>query len=215
MKMILCRICAVAGMAIPALFQVNLTAATPPVASTVPFVASNPTSPHTSWSGNLVTLKGTLISSAFGTDSFSYDWDPGDGGAHCTGSILNQYDVECQHTYTGAVGTVYTAVLTITDTTSGLVSPPSNCPPTIMQGACYYTSLNAPPPNLPVEVNNAIDNGLWYLHTHMNHTMSSLGTTPIGNWTGGIAANADTNGAGDNGPNSLDCSAFEVRLSDD
>ncbi len=179
-----------------------------PIANTVPFIASNPTSPHTSWSGNQVILKGTLTSASFGTDSFTYDWDPGDGGAHCTGAVTNQYNVSCTHTYVGSVGTLYTAILKITDTTTGGVSPASNCPPSITQGACYYTSINAPPPNLPVEVNNAIDNGLWYLHIHMNHTTSAHGA-PIGNWTGGIAANADTNGAGDSGPNGLDCTAFE------
>jgi hypothetical protein len=192
----------------PALFHAGLSAQVPQ-ANAVPFVASTPTVPHTSWSGNPVILKGTLTSSAFPAHTFTYDWNPGDGGAHCTGTVSNQYDVECAHTYAGAVGTVFNAILIITDTTNSLVSPPSNCPPAITQGACYYTSLNAPPPNLPVEVNNAIDNGLWYLHTHMNHSTSSFGA-PIGNWTGGIAGNADTNGSGDNGPNALDCTAFEV-----
>jgi hypothetical protein len=139
-----------------------------PQANTVPFVASNPTAPHTSWSGNQVTLKGTLTSPAWGTDAFTYDWDPGDGAAHCTGTVSNQYVIECPHTYTGA-GPVYVAVLTITDTTTTQVSPPVNCPPTITHGACYYTSINPPPPNLAVEVNNAIDNGLWYLHKYMRH----------------------------------------------
>ena len=194
-------------VATAALYPGGLIAAVP-IANTVPFVASNPTSPHTSWAGNPVILKGTLTSAAFGTDTFTYDWDPGDGGAHCTGTVTNQFNVSCTHTYGGTVGNVYTAILTITDTTTGGVSPASNCPPSITQGACYYTSINAPPPNLPVEVNNAIDNGLWYLHIHMNHTTSAHGA-PIGDWTGGIAANADTNGAGDSGPNGLDCTAFE------
>lgn len=209
MKNLLARLCTAAGLAVPVLLQSNLAQAQPQ-ANTVPFVASNPTSPHTSWSGNPVTLKGTLSSPAIGIDAFTYDWNPGDGTAHCTGAVTaaTQYNVACAHTYVGAVGTVYTAILTITDTTSGQVSPPTNCPPSVTQGSCYYTSINAPPPNLPVEVNNAIDNGLWYLHTHMNHTTSSYGAQ-IGNWTGGIAANADTNGAGDSGPNALDCSAFE------
>ena len=207
MKNLLARFGSMAAVVIPVLLHTNFMEAQPQ-ANAIPFVASIPTSPHTSWSGNPVTLKGTLTSPAFGTDTFTYDWNPGDGSAHCTGTVTNQYDIECAHTYVGAVGTVYTAVLTITDTTTSQVSPPSNCPPAITQGACYYTSINAAPPNLPVEVNNAIDNGLWYLHKHMNHFTSIYGS-PIGNWTGGIAANADTNGAGDSGPNALDCTAFE------
>ena len=120
-------------MIVPAVFNGALFAA-PPVANAVPFVASNPTSPHTSWSGNQVTLKGTLTSSAIGTDSFTYDWNPGDGGADCTGTVTNPLDIECPHTYTGAVGTVYTAVLTITDTTTSTVSPSANCPPPSRKG---------------------------------------------------------------------------------
>lgn len=192
----------------PALFHAGLSAQVPQ-ANTVPFVASTPTVPHTSWSGNPVILKGTLTSPAFPTDTFTYDWNPGDGGTHCIGTVSNQYDIECAYTYTGAVGTVFNAILTITDTTNGLVSPPSNCPPSITQGACYYTSINAPPPNLPVEVNNAIDNGLWYLHTNMVHTTSLFGAQ-IGTWCRNDGSNADACSAGDTGPSALDCTAFEV-----
>ncbi len=182
-------ICIMATVVMPALLLTNMLEAQP-VANTVPFVASNPTSPHTSWSGNVITLKGTLTSPFVGTHVFTYDWDPGDGSAHCTGTVTNQFDIECSHTYVGAVGTVFTAVLNITDTTSGQTAPPSNCPPSITKGGCYYTSLNGPPPNLAVEVNNAIDNGLWYLHKHMRHFMTT-GGAQAGDWTG-IGGNVDS-----------------------
>lgn len=185
----------------------NSLIAQTPTAMTVPFVASNPTQPHTSWSGNAVTLKGTMSSTAWGSHTFTYDWNPGDGTAHCTGSVSNEYAIICAHTYTGPVGSLFTAILTVTDTNNNLVSPPSNCPPSITQGACYYTSLNSPPPNLPIEVNNAIDNGLWYLHTHLVRTTSTYGGA-IGNWAG-AGGNVDTNNAGDTGVSSVDCAAFE------
>src|SRR5581483_5513971 len=102
----------------------------------------------------------------WGSHSFTYDWNPGDGTGHCAGPVTNPLIIECAHTYNGSLGTTYTAVLTITDTTASLVSPASNCPPSITQGACYYTSLSAPPPHPPVEVNTAIDDGLWYLQKH-------------------------------------------------
>ena len=212
MKNLLARFCTLAAVVIPALVQTTPMAAQPPQANTVPFVASNPTSPHTSWSGNMVTLKGTLTSTAFPADTFTYDWNTGGGvPAHCTGTVTKQYDIECSVTYTGPVNTVYVAVLTITDTTTTLVSPVSNCPPLITQGACYYTSLNAPPPNLAVEVNNAIDNGLWYLHKFMRH-FTTGGGAQAGDWTG-VGGHVDTNGAGagagGTGVNALDCSAFE------
>jgi hypothetical protein len=198
-----------AAVALPALLQTGLYALTPPTAMTVPFQAASPTVPHTSWSGNPVTLKGTITGPGVGVDTISYDWDPGDGGPHCTGTVTpaDQYDIECQHTYNGSVGTVFVAVLNATDTSNGTVAPVTNCPLSITQGACYYTSINNPPPNLAVEVNNAIDNGLWYLHKYMNRTTTGLGT-PIGNWCGG-ALNADSCSAGGTGVDAQNCVAFE------
>jgi hypothetical protein len=207
MKKVFVRISAVSAAALAVTLFAGSMFAQAPTANAVPFLASNPTSPHTSWSGNQVTLKGTMSSPNIGTHSFTYDWNPGDGGTHCTGTVTNQYDIECQYTYSGAIGSVFTAVLTITDTTNSLVSPPSNCPPSITQGACYYTSLNAAPPNLPVEVNNAIDNGLWYLHTHMQRITSGNGAQ-IGNWYG-VGGNTDTASAGGSGADSIHCAAFE------
>jgi hypothetical protein len=100
------------------------------------------------------------------------------------------------------------AVLTITDTTTGLVSPVSNCAPGPVTGSCYYTALEAPPPNLSVEVNNAIDNGLWYLHTHMQRHTSG-GGAPIGDWYLCDGSDADACSAGGSGASALDCAAFE------
>jgi len=204
------RLSALAAVVLAPVFFQGALMAQAPQANAVPFVATNPTAPHTSWSGNPVTLKGTLTTTpATASDAFTYDWNPGDGGPHCTGAVTNIYDIECVYTYNGSVGNVYTAVLTITDTTNSLVSPPVNCPPSVTQGACYYTSLNAPPPNLSVEVNNAIDNGLWFIHKAMVHTTSSYGA-PIGNWCRNDGTNADACSSSDTGPTALYCTAFEV-----
>jgi hypothetical protein len=206
----LSRLRIAAALALPALLQTGLYAITPPTAMTVPFQAAAPTVPHTSWSGNQVTLKGTITGAGVGVDTINYDWDPGDGGSHCSGTVTttNQFDIECQHTYNGSVGSVFVAVLNATDTTNGTVAPVSNCPLTITKGACYYTSLNNPPPNLSVEVNNAIDNGLWYLHKTMKRTTSTYGA-PIGNWYLCNGAEDDSCEAGGTGPDAQDCAAFE------
>jgi len=196
MKNFFIRFCALAVFATPALLQNNLMAQV--TVNTVPFSASIPSPPHSSWSGNPVTLKGTLTSPNYPAHAFTYDWNPGDGGAHCTGNVTNQFVIGCAHTYTGLVGTTYTATLTITDTTAS---------PNVSGSATYATELYAPPPNLPIEVNNAIDNGLWYLHSYMRH-FTTAGGAQAGDWTG-VGGYVDTNGAGGTGVNALNCGAFQ------
>src|SRR5262245_48381499 len=82
--------------------------ATTPVVKTVPWDPSNFANPHFTYSGKLITLKGT--SSQQGAN-FQFDWDFGDGSPHATGTVSNQYVVQATHTYVGGVGTTWTAVL--------------------------------------------------------------------------------------------------------
>ena len=154
--------------------------ATPPIqVLTVPWVPAAPATPHSSWSGHQVTLKGTSNVQDTGGNTILYDWDPGDSGSpsHCTGTVTNQFVIECSHIYSGAVGTTFNAVLTVYDSTTGTggVGPYSNS-----ASASYYTQLFADP-NLPIETNAAIDAGLWYLHKTMNRyasvTVSSITVT--------------------------------------
>jgi hypothetical protein len=196
------------ALAAPAVFQGSLFAQAPTVL-TVPGVPGNPSSHHTSWTGNPVTLKGSMTSPFVGTHSFTYDWDPGDGGSHCSGSVSDPFTIECAHTYTGSAPALFTAVLTVTDTTSSVVSGSGgNCPPSITQGTCYYTELDAPPPNLPIEVNNAIDKGLWALHKNMRRTTSSGVDFGDWNWCDGRTTDGCQAGA-TTAPTALDCVAFE------
>ncbi len=216
MKKLRVSICSLAVITLPLSLHASVAAVSTPQVQTVLYTGLNepaqgigPTTPHESWSGNQVTLKGVVTSPNWGTDTFTYDWDPGDGGSHCTGTVTNQWDVECQHTYTGSVGTGFTAVLKVTDTTNNTVSGPYNCPPTITQGGCYYTKLFGAPPNLPVEVANAIDNGLWLLHKNMRH-FTTTGGAAAGDWYLGNGNEVDAASAGGTGPSALDCSAFQV-----
>jgi hypothetical protein len=64
------------------------------------------------------------------------------------------YAIEASHTYTGLVGTVFTARLTVQNTGNGLTG-----------SSPYYVAIQAQ--SLPVEVNVAIDEGLWFLHKDM------------------------------------------------
>jgi hypothetical protein len=139
------------------------------VVKTVPWDAKNFLNPHFTYAGKPITLKGTSDQQA---SNFVFDWDPGDGGAHCTGTVTNQYVVQCTHTYAGAVGMTWTAVLKITDTNNN------------DNASANYPVLMAAN-NLESNVNVAIDEGLWYLHTTMHRYVS--GPFNEGDWFSGCA----------------------------
>ncbi len=149
------RVLPISGAALALL--VGLGASSPVFAvdaKTVPWVANNPLVPHDTWSGKSIRLKGTADMQGA---TIQYEWDFGDGSAPATGTVANQYVIEASHVYTGSPGDLFTARLTVTDTATGA-----------SDSASYFVQIQAPPPNLPVEVNVAIDEGLWYLHKTMN-----------------------------------------------
>lgn len=156
----------VAGLLAAMLLPVAAAAQVPPVVKTVPWVASNPLIPHDTWSGKQVVLKGT--SSVQGSN-IQYTWDYGDGSPVSTGTVTNRFVIQSWHTYTGTPGTVFTARLTVLDTTTGL----SDSQP-------YYVEIRELA--LPVEVNVAIDTGLWYLHSTMYRSTGADGFDR-GSWT--------------------------------
>ncbi|MDD2732475.1 MAG: PKD domain-containing protein [Desulfuromonadaceae bacterium] len=137
-----------------------------PVVKTVPWVASNPLIPHDAYAGKQVTLKGT-------TDMASgakYHWDFGDLSAPTAdANVTNNYVLEAKHTYAGAVGTVYTATLTVTNIATN-ESASKN----------YFVKMQEK--TLGVESNIAIDEGLWYLHKTQNRSIA--GCSECGSWSG-------------------------------
>ena len=138
-----------------------------PVVKTVPWVASNPLIPHDTWVGKTVTLKGTCAQQGA---NFSWTWDFGDGSPTVSGTLAtagSQYGIEAKHAYGGPVGQIYTANLTVTDT--------STAESTTKQ---YYVKVETQA--LPVEVNVAIDEGLWAIHK--GQTRSTSGGIDYGNW---------------------------------
>jgi len=135
----------------------------PPRAICVPWIGSRP---HRTWAGLNTTLKGT----AKGYGLTTFEWDPGDGSPIISGSIGDPYAIEASHTYTGSVGAVYVAQLTVygafgwsdTDT--------------------YTVQIFSPIQGVMRDV--AIDDGLWYLHKETNRYRS--GGLPFADWqTGG------------------------------
>ncbi|NWG13787.1 MAG: PKD domain-containing protein [Acidobacteria bacterium] len=158
----------------------------PPVVKTVRVLSSNPLVPHDVCSGVQTRLKGT---SDVAGPNISYSWDFGDGSPAATGTVSDRYVIEAAHTYTGAVGTLYTARLTVTNTTTTEFATQNY--PVLIQ-----------PCALATRVNMAIDEGLWYLHKTMVRGVS--GTVPIGYWTGGAA------GSGWYSNDAVNVNAFEV-----
>ena len=140
-----------------------------PTVKTVPWDTNNFSNPHFTYASKVITLKGTSDQQAA---NFQYDWDPGDGGLHCTGTVVDRYVVQCTHTYVGPVGTTWTAVLKVTDTNTG--DNASSNYPVIMAAN-----------NLESNVNVSIDEGLWYLHTTMHRYLS--GGLDLGDWFSGCA----------------------------
>jgi hypothetical protein len=155
-----------------------------PVVKTVPWVATNPLIPHDTWSGKSIRLKGT--SDVQGAN-IQYTWDFGDGTPVASGTVTDRYAIEASHTYTGAAGTGFTARLTVTNSTT-----------TLSGSKEYYVQIQ--PRSLPIEVNVAIDEGLWYLHK----TQNRAGSTWDGGWPSGYAGN------GYYGITALNVNAFEV-----
>jgi len=155
---------AVGQVVAPPALVPNPGPAVPPVVKTVPWVASNPLIAHDTWSGKNVTLKGT---SDVDGGPIEYAWDPGDGSAPYLGVVANRYVIEATHAYTGLPGQTFTATLTVTDTSTGLSDSEK-----------YYVRIA--PQSLGVEVNVAIDEGLWALHKGMTRYTSA--GVDYGNW---------------------------------
>lgn len=135
----------------------------PPEVVTVPFHGELLAVPHDAWIGKEIIFKGTAHDADGDAMMAAYMWDFGDG--YSTGWIsgVDPYAIEEKHTYTGTMadgtpygpGKYFTAWLYVQDDT-GLIGQDS-----------YFVAIrdvSNPDEMLKVEVNVAIDNGLWWLH---------------------------------------------------
>ena len=175
-----------------------LALAAPPVVITVPVVAEDPLQPHDIVSGKATTLKGAVDSASVGA---TWTWDPGDGSPSVSGSVdpgptsYSQTDdpgftpyfaIWIEHTYTGNDGDLFIATLTVTNGSGESDS------------AAYRMVMRDK--TLPVEVNMAIDEALWFMHRNQyryngaaiqSNASTGAGTIPMSTWnfpqTGGTA----------------------------
>src|ERR1022692_1041576 len=157
---------------------------------TVPWNPATPTTPHTTYPLNsttevMIVLGATVPSAVGSTDSFTYQWNFGDGTKSAVTPVTNPYDISAQHQYpaSAGTGTLWTATVTVTDTTSGATG-----------SANYYVIQESnvvtvsPPCNttcvVGARVNVAIDWGLWYMHQTMWRGSTTVGSNsvPWGGW---------------------------------
>ena len=141
---------------------------------TVPWVATNVLIPHDTFAGKAITLKGTSDVSG---SNVQYAWDFGDGTPSQTGIVVStggpsgnnrrNWEVDAVHTYSGPVGTIFVARLTVTNTTTGDTG-----------SQVYLVQMRAK--SLSIETNVAVDEGLWYLHKTMNR--APLSGADVGDW---------------------------------
>jgi len=133
--------------------------------------------PHSVWDGLQTRVKAVVFTDT-AANQLTYNWDFGDGNAPATGTVSDKRAVEASHTYRGPAGALYTATLTIHDPQHGdLVDT-------------YPVEIHAR--DLTIEVNTAIDEGLWWLHK--NQTIGGTGNVDYswrsygGYWMGSTAS---------------------------
>ncbi|MBI4904573.1 MAG: hypothetical protein HY820_13105 [Acidobacteria bacterium] len=164
----------------------QIAMAVKPVVKVVPWDPNNPLTPHDTYSGKMITLKGTSDVPSYDwnpfLDDFEYTWDFGDGTPAQTGKVSpyigdynfswqrGRYAIDATHIYAAPEGTLITARLTVRDNRMAQSTTVE-----------YYIAIRAKA--LPVEVNVAIDEGLWYLHKTMSRYMEA--GLEVGDWEGG------------------------------
>jgi len=134
----------------------------------VPATPLNPAVPHDTWSGLEITLKCTAHDPDGDATLASYEWDFGDGSPAVSGAVTDPYGIEASHTYVGSVGDMFIATLRVTDTSAET-------------GSDQYLVAIKDGTDLDVQVNLAIDEGLWRLHKEQERGTFPDGT-PYGYW---------------------------------
>ena len=136
----------------------SLSLATPPQVICVPQVPSDLLIPHDTWSGEPTILKGVATDGDGDLVGGTYYWEYGDGEASAPQAVTNPDNLAVTHTYTADPGSLFIARLHVTD-------------PGGESSSDDYRVL-VRDESLDVEINKAIDDGLWWLYTHRETTGS-------------------------------------------
>lgn len=153
----------------------------PMQAVTVPAQPADPGAAHLTYSGAVVTLKGIA---RYGGNE--YRWDFGDGSAPTAWlSIATPFNLGVTHVYVGSVGQVFTATLSVRNSSDPSVQASATYPVRIALAgpgtASTWTSLQT-----DVQAQMAVDDALWYLHLQELRSSYAVGTDgngqPYGSW---------------------------------
>ena len=130
-------------------------------AITVPWIPANPNVPHSTYAGATITLKGIA---RYGGDQ--YMWDFGDGSPVTAWTAIGDpYNLGVNHVYTGNVGQLFIATLSVRTAANPAVVATAAYP------VKFQLSSDLTDPNqMDVRVNVAIDQGLWYLHVNQSRS---------------------------------------------
>ncbi len=132
---------------------------------TVPW-QGDPLQQHQTYSGASLVLQGTAVPGV-GCTLVSATWDFGDGSPVSAVSVANPRVLEATHVYNGPTNQPFTATLSVLDSCGNTVTD-----------AYRVVILNQ---NLNLDVNMAIDRGLWNLHKR--EVLSSIGGVSTGYWS--------------------------------
>lgn len=135
----------------------------------------NPNNEHVVYSGGSLVLQAVAYPDT-GAALQSATWDPGDGSPPVSVSIADPRILELTHAYSGTVGEPYVARIEVVDVNNNRATD------------TFRVRIHER--TLPVEVNMAIDRGLWHLHKRQQRTTSN--GVDVGHWTNGVSRAAAT-----------------------
>jgi RHS repeat-associated protein len=130
--------------------------AAPPKVVCVPQLPTDLLIPHETWSGEPTIVKGIARDADDNLGGGEYYWEMGDGTSTDWAPISNSDNLAVTHTYNASTGTLIVARLHVKDAAGESSSDE------------YRILVKAK--TLDVEVNKAIDDGLWWLYTNKEKT---------------------------------------------
>src|SRR5207247_2106532 len=119
-----------------------------------------------------------------------YMWDYGDGSAPMNWTAIgNAYNLGVQHAYSGAVGQLFFATLSVRNSNNQGVVATATYPVKIEDSGALPGNGQMEPNRMDVRINMAIDEGLWYLHVNQTRLTYGDGSPgyaqTYGYWSGG------------------------------